>query len=61
MISFENYEFISEYKNKTLNTVISVLPNYPKTKISNEVLLNFMVGAQLLISSDYKDVKTPFL
>ena len=56
MISFENYEFISEYKNKTLNTVISVLPNYPKTEISNEVLLNFMVGAQLLISSDYADV-----
>ena len=56
IISFENYEFISEYKNKTLNTVISVLPNYPKTEISNEVLLNFMVGAQLLISSDYADV-----
>ena len=56
MISFENYEFISEYKNKTLNTVISVLPNYSKTEISNEVLLNFMVGAQLLISSDYADV-----
>ena len=55
MISFENYEFISEYKNKTLNTVISVLPNYPKIEISNEVLLNFMVGAQLLISSDYAD------
>ena len=56
MISFENYEFISEYKNKTLNTVISVLPNYLKTEISNEVFLNFMVGAQLLISSDYADV-----
>ena len=56
MISFENYEFISEYKNKTLNTVISVLPNYSKTEISNEVFLNFMVGAQLLISSDYADV-----
>ena len=56
MISKDNYEFISEYKNKTLSTVISVLPNnYPKTEISNEVLLNFMVGAQLLISSDYAD------
>ena len=44
MISFENYEFISEYKNKTLSTVISVLPKYPKTEISNEVLLNFSGG-----------------
>lgn len=45
MISFDNYEFISEYKNKTLSTVISVLPNnYPKTEISNEVLLNFSGG-----------------
>ena len=45
MISKDNYEFISEYKNKILSTVISVLPNnYPKTEISNEVLLNFSGG-----------------
>ena len=55
MNSIENYEFVSELKNKILNTVISVVPNYPKTEISNEVLFNFMVGAQLLISSDYAD------
>ena len=60
MNRIKNYEFISQFKNKTLNTVISVVPNYPKTEISNEVLLNFSDGSQLLISSDYADVETPF-
>lgn len=60
MSNIETYEFISEYKNKILSTVISVIPNYPSTEISNEVLLNFSDGSQLLINSDYADVETPF-
>lgn len=58
MSNTENYEFVSEFKNKILNTVISVVPDYPKTEISNEVLLNFSDGSQLLISSDYADMET---
>ena len=60
MNNIENYEFISEYKNKNLSTVISVVPNYPKTEISDEVLFNFSDGSQLSINSDYADVETPF-
>lgn len=60
MNNIEGYRFLSEYINKTLRTVVSVIPSYPKTEISDEVVLNFADGTQLLIKSDYADVETPF-
>lgn len=43
-----------------LDSVVSVIPNYPETEISSEVLLRLEGGQQLLVSSDYGDAETPF-
>ncbi len=56
----DEYGFIAQFKNKTLSAVVSVMPSYPKTEISDVVVLYFADGTHLLIKSDYADVETPF-
>lgn len=61
MKKYKEYSFLSEARGKTLSTVTTVLPNYPETEISDEVLFSFTDGRRILISSDYANIETPFL